>query len=227
MTQMFKASSTKLNFMFLCNACLTLFEMNQEERDSVRLSKLDNNMTCISEQLQEIKTLVYNQSPSVHKLPNVSSLPYTSVWLNTERLANVKAKPSESVLLVNKADGDDANKANTEIIENLVVTNKIAVSDSYTNKKGNLVVVCQNPESSDQLKQHVSTANGDITLHAPKEKTVLISIVGLNKCYTKEEVAELIVSQNIFLKSFFMKNKPADHLNVFAVKALRNNPQKF
>ena len=58
MIQMFKASSTKRNFKFLCDSCLTTWETNTADMDGQRIHNMEQNMVRINNELAEIKKLV-------------------------------------------------------------------------------------------------------------------------------------------------------------------------
>ena len=79
----------------------------------------------------------------------------------------------------------------------------------------------------DALKTAIEPTVMSAEVKAPKIKKYVVSIVGFNHQYTKEEVVDSIVSQNGFLTSFFQKHKPEDHIDVFNVKPLRNKPELF
>ena len=50
--------TTKKNFMFLCNCCLTTLENNMADIDGHRMRKMESNMDVINKELSEIKKLV-------------------------------------------------------------------------------------------------------------------------------------------------------------------------
>ena len=54
----FKAASTRRNFMFLCNGCLTVMETNLADVDGQRIRQMESNMVSITKELSEIKKLV-------------------------------------------------------------------------------------------------------------------------------------------------------------------------
>ena len=217
----YKATSTKKNFAFLCNCCLTAFEKNQADYDGQRMRKMERNLDVINKELLEIKKLVSSNitlqippngddktDPPINPQLVVKAKevePMTNIWYDTERLASVRAKPAESVLVVNKALDPGVDKTNTNLVENMVIESRIPVKRSFTNKNGNLVVVCDSEESRNELKEKVSASNNDIEMRTPKENRPVISIVGLSKNYEKEEVVDLLQKQNYFLSQFSTK----------------------
>ena len=236
----YKAASTKKNFMFLCNYCLTTLEMNVADIDGQRMRKMERNMEIVSKELAEIKKLVSTNSsipirpvdinkeeivqPIPTKIP-AKSLP--NIWQDTDRLATVKAKPAESLLVINKDTDAAKDKINAEVVENTVIGNGIPIKKSFKDKEGNLVVVCESAESRDELKNQVAAYDNGIEMKTPRELAPVVSLVGLSKNYDKEEVLELLVKQNHFLKQFSECNDVEEHIKVFAVKPLRSKPDVF
>ena len=199
-------------------------------------------MDVINKELAEIKKLVsQNVIPSstlnppngdIHEsstqqIKSRGTEPVSNIWYDIERLASVKAKPAESVLVVNKADDPGIDRNITNDVENMVIESRIPVKKSFRNTNGNLVVVCESEESRDVLKEKVLALNDNIEIKTPKENRPVVSIVGLSKSYEKEEVVDLLQKQNFFLSQFSAKNEINEHIKVFAVKPLRGKPEVF
>ena len=151
----------------------------------------------------------------------------TSVWLDMEKLETVKAPPPKSVLIVKKAGDDKITKENKDVVENAIMSNSIAIVDSYKNTSGDLMVVCESDEGRDELSNIVKLSKAEIVLGTPKELKPGITIVGLPRDYTKEEIKNMLVMQNSFIKNFSMSNNIDEHISIHAVKPLKNNPSCF
>ena len=207
----FKATSTKTNFIVLCVECDTTLEHNLGDIDGQRMRKMERNMEKISTELMEIKKLVSksinntssadcnNKGVTVVSDTTKNVEPTPNIWNDKEKLATVIAKPAESTLVINKATDDAVDKSNTDIIENMVIENKIPIKRSFKDKNGNLHVVCTSVESRDELKTQVTASNNNIEMKTPTENRPVVSIVGLTKQYEKEEVVDILVKQNDFL----------------------------
>ena len=63
----------------------------------------------------------------------------------------------------------------------------------------------------------MSALNNNIEMRTPKEIRLVISIVGRSKNYKSEDVVDMLVQQNNFLKQFSESNIQ-EHIKVFAVK---------
>ena len=210
--------------------------MNIADINGQRIKKMETNMKTINKELFEIKKLL-KSNVNATNITSMSTTPFeasgdgnqhkVSIWNDTDRLAAVKAKPAESVLVINKATDSTINKTNTKLIEKTVVDSRIPVKKAYKNKEGNLVVVCESEESRNSLKQKVSASNANIEMRSPKENRPVISIVGLTRKFDSEEVIDLLMKQNHFLRQFSMNNEINDHIKVFNVKPLRENQEVY
>ena len=220
--------------MFFCDCCLTTLETNMADIGGQRIRKMERNMDVISKELLEIMKLLRNTNTTSTTPKNVEStnknpqqttpkLAETTynIWRDTDKLASKKAKPAESVLVINKATDSLVDKTNIDLVENMVIECRIPVTKSFKNKDGHLVVVCDSVESRDELKNKVTASNNNIEMKTPKENRPVVSVVGLTKNYEKQEVTDLLVKQNYFLGQVMEKNNVDEHINVFMVKPLR------
>ena len=103
--------------------------------------------------------------------------------------------------------------------------NEIPLSETYKNRAGDLVLVCENQEARDKLQNVVEHANQGITMNSPKAKQKPITIVGLPKAYRENEIVDLLLLQNDFMKNFANANKIEEHIKVHVVKPTRNNEE--
>ena len=89
------------------------------------------------------------------------------------------------------------------------------------------LVVVESEEKRNQLKNLVINQDNSIEMNTPSELRALITIVGLQKEYKKKEVLQMLELQNGFLKGFANSNRLQDHIEIFSVQPLKNNPQRF
>jgi len=228
----FLLGSTKKNFAFLCDICLTTLERDTAESDTQRINTLENNMSTMNNQLSEIKQLLMKKD-----MPDLSTKAVTveksksnnssSIWFNKERLQTVKAPPAPSVLVVGKSSDEDNDQKNMEVVEKVIMENNIGLQKSYKNKSGELVIVCDSKESRDNLSTIVDSIDKKIPTKSPNGKRPTIAIVGLYKEYTKDEISAMFVKQNDFIKKFATTNNIADHCKVLVVRPTKRNPNIF
>ena len=225
----FLLSSTKKNFMFMCDICLTTLERNMSETDTQRINTLENSIGTVKDQLLEIKKILTPKKSAVtpdesapNFVPNANS-----IWFNKEKLEAVKAPPVPSVLVVAKMNEVDKDRQNIDIVEKAIMDNNISLQKSYTNKSGELVLVCDSKESRDNLSTIVESIDNTIPTKRPTGKRPTIAIVGLHKDYTKEQIVTMVVKQNEFVRKFMTSNNIEDHFKVLVVRPTKRNENVF
>ena len=222
----FLLSSTKRNFHFYCDRCLTNMEIRKTESNNERISNLEGKMCGIDKQLEEIKKLL-NEKGKTNAVKERETLPKDNLWSNKERLATVRAPEPKARLVISKDSDATKNIETHKIIEKVLVDNEISLAETHQNKDGDLVLTCESKAARDELKQLVQTANQEIVMSSPNTKQESIAIVGLPNEYTKEEVLKSIVTQNGFVKQFATLNKIDDHIKIHVIKPLRNKPETY
>jgi hypothetical protein len=182
----------------------------------------------LSSQLSEIKRLLTPAAVPVKEKPDNMNQPATnSIWFNNERLKKVKAPTGPSVLVVGKTNDAQRDTKHMEVVQKVIMDNDVTLQKSYKNKNGELVIVCDSKEARDNLSNIVNSIDDNIPTKSPNGVRPTISIVGLYKEYTKEEITAMFVKQNEFVKKFATNNNIEDHLRVFAVRPTRNNQNVF
>ena len=212
----FCRKSTKRNFQFFCDVCVTQCEIDMKSSEAKRF--VENNVTTIKDELIEIKNLLKLKDTKPAPKPSHSD----NIWFNQERLASTKVAPTEPILVV-----DNMQDVNNVSVEKAIVDNGIPVTKTYKNNKGSLVLVCDTPDSRDKLKQAIASTTDNIQMKSATGKKPSITIVGLSKQYSKDEVITQIVSQNQFVKDFSTVNDIKDHIEIHDVKPTRSNPSIF
>ena len=108
-------------------------------------------------------------------------------------------------------------------VEKAIIDNIIPVTKTFKNNSGDLVLVCENKDSRDKLKNIIASADENIKMKALSQKRPSITIVGLRECHKKEDIVKQLVSQNQFVKLFSMANNINEHIEIFDVKPTRSN----
>ena len=151
----------------------------------------------------------------------------SSIWEDKEKLRTVKAPPQKSVLVIKNSNNSVRNDSNQDKIEKAIKDHNIDISESYKNRSGDIVVVCETSETRDELKNIVASTDQGIVINSPAEKRQSITIVGIPKEYQKEEIIQMLVLQNGFIKGFTQNNDINKHIEIFAIKSLKNNASIF
>ena len=225
----FLKGSTKKNFQFFCDGCLTSLEVNKADVNSQRINLLETKMDTIDSRLEEICAMLKSKPAKLSEAPVKPRAPpeVKNMWNDTERLSSAKAPPSAAVLVVPKTLDQRVQVENKWIVEKTVVENQIPLKETFTNRTGDLVLVCESTEQRDELKNLVHNAKQDISMTTPKAKEHSITIVGMCREYSAEEVKNLIKQQNFLIKRFAEANNLDEHLKVHSVKPTRNNGENF
>ena len=224
-----KQTSTKDNFKFYCDRCLTEMEIQKANTDGKRLDMLEKKMSGIDKQLGEMMKILSTKNNSVVAATKKEQTPVAagSIWLDKERLAKVKAPEPKAVLVISNPTDPKEKEETQEIVEKVVVDNAIALAESHTNKEGNLVLVCQSQQARDDLRDLVRATGEEIIMDTPKTRQKSITLVGLQRAYNNEEVIKMLITQNEFIKTFTIQNDISDHLKIHIIKPLRNKPTTF
>ena len=98
---------------------------------------------------------------------------------------------------------------------------------SYQKKSGDIVVHCDSIEKRNELKNKVESTNTELVMETPVEKRASITIVGLREEYDKDEIIKMLVLQNGFIKGFANANDIKNHIEIHAVRRLKNNQSRF
>ena len=192
---------------------------------AAKIKTLENNLTILNTKMDKVLEHFSNGVPNA-STPKVCE-DISNVWLDKEKLEKVKAPAPKPVLVLKKSNDEEKSKENLEIVESAIMTNGISIVESYKNKTGDLMVVCESSETREELKNIVLSSNEEIVLNMPKEMKPGITIVGLPKEYKKEEILNMLVMQNSFIKNFSMSNNLDEHITIYSVKPLKKDPSTY
>ena len=112
-------------------------------------------------------------------------------------------------------------------IEKVIIDNGIPVTKSYRNNTGALVLECDNPDTREKLKTAIASSAEPVQMKSLSGKKPSVTIVGLSKQYSKEEIINQIVSQNQFVKYFSSANDIKEHIEIHDVKPTKAKPLVF
>ena len=183
-------------------------------------AKVNNIEAKIEAKFEEMTKLLMNQEK-----PRVSKPSPQNIWCDPEKMAAIKSPP---VKLVIKSKNDaTVDKAVHSKLEKAMQENNIGVSSCYKNRSGDIHIQVESEEKRNQLKNLVINQDSSIEMNTPSELRALIMIVGLQEEYKKEEVLQMLELQNGFIKGFANSNRLQDHIEIFSVQPLKNNPQRF
>ena len=156
-------SSTKGNFKFFCDSCVTKLEIDTLNSETNRLNNVEDNITTIKSELAEIKTLLKQGGKQATKQGNSNTI--DNIWFNKDRLESTKVAPAEPMLVIN-----NTQDLNNESVEKAIVDNSIPVTKSFKNNAGDLFLVCDTPDSCDKLKDIIASITENIQVKSVTRK---------------------------------------------------------
>ena len=133
----FHAASTKGNFKFFCDKCLTNLEVILAGSESQKINTLEMKVDSMENKLDEITTLLKCSKIVSDTSQKKMSITH-SIWQDKNKLASIKAPPEKSVLVVKNPKNVTTNVSNQTRIEKAIMDNNIPVSQSYKNRSGDI-----------------------------------------------------------------------------------------
>ena len=228
MVKSFVLKSTKSNFKFFCDVCLTNLEQNLVDAETQAMNIMSAKMNSVETKLDEINKKLDNSIEQPTKTPIMKhTLPRDCVWADADRLESVEAPEAKSVLVITKDADSNKNVVNQNVIEKIVMDNEIPITKSHRNNSGDIVLVCETKKDRDELKNLVNRVDDKIQMNSPNAKQIPITIVGLPKNCSNDEAIKMLVLQNQFIKKFSSVNKIEEHIKIHIIKPLKNKPSVF
>ena len=159
---------------------MTKLEINQAETESRKIGGLEEKIGNIENKLEEVTELIKTKliKTTVDNLGEKETR-LVSIWHNKQKLESIKASPPKSALVIKKHGDVLQNQNKQNKVERSIKDNNLSVSKSYQNKEGDLVLICKDKDTRDELKDLVASADESIAMNTPKEKRSAITIVGL------------------------------------------------
>ena len=207
-----KQASTKKNFLWKCDRCLTISEHNEAAsvkemvKDLIdRFANLENQLQTQVSQLElqvsthiksqvseEFKKLTASQSEEFQKLNDsvsnkvpdpVESVP--SVWNNNQKLEEIK-----SALLIKSKDGVPVN---SDSVKQIMRENGIPVKKMVVTSTGDTFINLPNKQSRDKLKPLIPATNDVVEL---KSKLPTVNLHDVTEDLSKDQIRQSLCSQN-------------------------------
>ena len=162
----FNRPSTQKNFKFFCDCCLTKFENDAVKTETNRLNTVEVNISTIKSELEEIKNMLKDKSKPTrlekNKHTDISNV--DNIWFNPARLKTTKVPPAEPMLVLKNIEDV------SESVEKAIVENSISATKSFKNNSGNLVVICDNDDSRDKLRDIIASTNENVEMKSVTKK---------------------------------------------------------
>ena len=222
MVKTFVSLSTKSNFKFFCDICSTKFESDMETSGDQKMTGLLSKVSGLEDKKDQIMKLLPKTAQTDKSIPIKESIKF---WSDENAMRRVK--DPESILVIKKSATPEQNHEIHDEVQQTMERNNIPVDRSVMKKEGDTVMVFKTKNDRDKLKGLLENSNQQIETTAPSEKRPSIAIVGLKRQYEKDEIVKMLELQNGFIKRFASTNNLDDHIEVFAIRPLKNNAESF
>ena len=215
---LFLQRSTKKNFAWYCDRCLTDIELISSQSDTVQNQKvqdLENKIDLLSAKVGSISDLLtpQNQSGQLHTpIHTLSNGNISNAWSNTSKITILKNNLGVT--------------PNLNQLEQRIIGSKIKVSHSKRNSNGDVVITCPSTSAANKIKDLAVELLPEHTVKDPQVKYSWINVVGFETNHNTGAVYDLLVKHNPILDSLKDKTEEQakDFLEVKAVKPCVKNP---
>ena len=212
--KLWQTPSTKMNFKWYCDACLTDKENCEHSDMQTQLYILINQVKELAKEVKELKDGVYKPNGATNSETEstgvLQSPSYSGAWSNLKSVESLKSS------LMVKPVSNDKTPVALDNIERIVVKNKIPVSRVGVAANGNTYIHCPNRAARDKLIPLLETDLPQETVQPLKEKLPSITIVGITKEVSKEDLLLQICNQNEYISELI---KTGNVFNILFVKA--------
>ena len=215
-------------FLFICDFCITEKEEATQRGTGITNTyvdkKIDELKQNFSDELSEVKNLLKELTATSKQQScsqsSESSVSTTNPWDDSQRTDKLRSM----VVIKNDNNGNPIDKL---VLEENCVKNKIGIINTLTLKKSNDTAIILNSRSdAETLRKKLSQTSPQHTTSTVATKTPRITIVGLERKYTKEEIKEMLISQNSGIDMLIndsSTNTDDKKIDVVAVLPLKNN----
>ena len=239
--KVFTQKSTKRNFMWFCDSCLTSFELDAASNDTTRINNLEKEMGNMTSKLEEMKELIMltipkdkndtNGNNTKQPIQDIDQSSRTGKNTNTVNQSQGTANnnpwhvPSKITILKDTL-GHIPDLAE---FEKNVLEKNLNIKKVTHDKKGNIVLQC--PTAHDAVAVH-EQATKDLPRHTilePRSPSCIINVVGFYTEHDVDTIHELLIKGNVAFSA--LKDKPLEDVkklfNILTVKPCAKNNSMY
>ena len=234
------------NFMFMCDSCMTEFEIKMASKEQSKVDDLEKKVDKLESGLSEIKELLLSNRNQSNTAPS-----------DTE--GNAQLMNGVNTQLVNEVDkswgtlgfsGGQFPRLNTSSTDHNCKTRKDtevkdvtsaliipAATDEEENMSQNKIVNKIAVDKKVSITKSFKKKNGDTVIVCNSRETrdslkghienaiPQIEIKSSDNC--KYTIVKILTEQNYFLRAYFADENLNDHIKFIDTKPLRNNSELF
>ena len=230
------------NFHFICDPCLTRFEMEQTSSQDDKVDHLKTKVDNLENGLTEIKNLLLGNQNCSHvngTHPVVTAK--ENAWHLNNRFAPIDFPDDDDVETVRDGFSDTSastvilpavedkalEKTRMKAISKAAMQSKVSISKSYRKQNGETVIICDSSETMNTFKSNIENAVPDIALKSPDIRKCSVGVVGFDDNWSSSDLIDALIEQNFFMKAFFSVNSIDDHMKYFGTKPLKKDSERF
>ena len=222
---LFHQRSTKRNFTWYCDECITQLEVDTLDSAAPYVHKfngIESKIDVLNNKVSSITDLLNGGQLPPHSVvtPDVSvtgiasSGPGSNVWQNTSKVMIMKS---------------NLGSANLDELEQKIVGEQIQVTNSRRRVNGDIVITCPTSAAAQKIKEIATELLPNHTIKDPLVKFSWINVVGFESNHSIEALYEMLVKNNVCFE--FLNGKPQsdvkEFLEIKAVKPCLKNPNIF
>ena len=222
---LYQQKSTKKNFVWYCDSCITQLEVLETESqtsNSQKVDELEKKIDVLTDKVTSItEILTPVRSPDFPTLTDTSN----TLLSNTQSNTGNAWQNSSRVMIMKNNHGPP----NLEQLEQRIIGEHIDVTNSKRNMKGDVIITCPTSTAANKIKDLATELLPDHTVKDPRVNSSWINVVGFETNHSTEAVYDLLVNNN-FVFGFLKGKSQCDttaFLEVKAVKPCIKNPNVF
>ena len=215
----FLQKSTKRNFVWYCDRCMTNIELSTSNTESLQAQKvkeMDGKIDILTAKVSSLTDML-NPSLQATGAQGVSAPLHLNgnndnVWNNASKVTILKNSSGVS--------------PNLNQLEERIVGDKINVTNSKRLTNGNVVITCPSTTAANKIKDLAVQLLPQHTVRDPQVNYSWINVVGFETKHDCDSVYNLLVKNNLSLDSLKGKSveEGREFLEVKAVKPCIKNP---
>ena len=183
--KLFSCNTTKSNFKWFCDSCLTKFEVDKATTVQDRFHEIISQVSRMAKDLDDVKKTVMNSAISSipgsetccsgHTSHDAANNTHTgSAWQDVNRVRDMR-----SSLVLKSKPGDQDPVVDLDRVKSLAIQNKILVAKVGVSHTGHTFIQCPTVQDRDKLQPLLTAGFEDKEVVALKEKLPHISIVDI------------------------------------------------
>ena len=216
-------------FLFFCNHCITVKEEMAELSIGGAANvyvdrKIEELKQNFAEELSGVKEMLKEILPS-KQINALAKPPLTpcNPWDDSQRTEKLRSM----IVIKNDESGKPIDKS---MLEESCIKSKISIVNTMKLKSNDTAIILNSRSEAETLREKLSKASPQHCTSTVATKLPRITVVGLERNYLKDEIKEMIVSQNHGID--LLINDPGTSIedkkiDVVAVVPLKNDQNSF